>query len=158
MPWKETKVIEESINFIAALKSGNWCFADLCIDFNISRKTGYKYLKNYEYEGIEGLKNKSSKRITLSNASSEKVVRLILDLREEHPSLGSQKLRPNIKASFHRQKRILIETTIGNILRKKGINKHKKKRQRVPQSLFPFSDVVAPNDVWCVDFKLDFTV
>ncbi|EMY67805.1 homeodomain-like domain protein [Leptospira vanthielii serovar Holland str. Waz Holland = ATCC 700522] len=52
MPWKETKVIEERIKFIAAVKSGQWCFADLCRDFNISRKTGYKYLKNYESEGI----------------------------------------------------------------------------------------------------------
>ncbi|TGL17717.1 IS481 family transposase [Leptospira yanagawae] len=158
MPWKETKVIEERIKFIAAVKSGKWCFADLGRDFNISRKTGYKYLKNYESEGIDGLKDKSRKRITQSNETSEKIVRLIVDLREEHPSWGPKKLRPILKARFHRLKHIPSETTIGNILRKKGLIKPKKKRPRVPQSLFPFSDVVAPNDVWCVDFKGHFTV
>jgi len=158
MPWKETKVIEERIKFIAAVKSGEWCFADLCRDFNISRKTGYKYLKGYEEEGIDGLKNKSRKRKTQSNATSEKVIHLILSMREDHPSWGPKKLRPALKAKFHQMKEWPSETTIGNILRKKGLVKQKKKRSKVPQSLFPFSDVQAPNDVWCVDFKGHFTV
>lgn len=78
-------------------------------------------------------------------------------MREDHPSWGPKKLRPLLKAKFHRLKRIPSETTIGKILLKKGLIKTKKKRAKVPQSLFPFSNVYAPNDVWCVDFKGHFT-
>ncbi|EMY69184.1 homeodomain-like domain protein [Leptospira vanthielii serovar Holland str. Waz Holland = ATCC 700522] len=138
MPWKETKVIEERIKFIAAVKSGQWCFADLCRDFNISRKTGYKYLKNYESEGIDGLKDKSRKRITQSNETPEKIVHLIVSLREDHPSWGPKKLRPILKAKFHRMKQIPSETTIGNILRKKGLVKPKKKDQEFHSLYFLF--------------------
>ncbi|EMY67802.1 hypothetical protein LEP1GSC199_0115 [Leptospira vanthielii serovar Holland str. Waz Holland = ATCC 700522] len=104
------------------------------------------------------LKDKSRKRITQSNETPEKIVHLIVSLREDHPSWGPKKLRPILKGTWHRMKQIPSETTIGNILRKKRPSQPKKKRPRVPQSLFPFSNVVAPNDVWCVDFKGHFTV
>ncbi len=158
MPWKETNVIEERMKFIASIKNGEWAFADVCRDFGISRKTGYKYLKNYKTEGIEGLKEKPRARKTQSNATNENTVRLIVEMRELHPSWGPKKLLWSLQAKYHRQKKWPSKTTIGNILKKKGLVKIKRKRQRTPTTLFPFSDVHLPNDVWCVDFKGHFTV
>jgi len=51
MPWKETCVMDEGMQFIAAYLSGEETMAELCRCFGISRKTGYKLLERYEREG-----------------------------------------------------------------------------------------------------------
>ena len=52
MPWKETRPVDERIQFIAAVAEdprGN--FARLCERFGISRAKGYKWLRRYEELG-----------------------------------------------------------------------------------------------------------
>ncbi len=34
-------------------------FTELCVFYEISRKTGYKYVKQFEASGIDGLKERS---------------------------------------------------------------------------------------------------
>jgi len=41
MPWRETSVMEERLRFIARLLEGEG-MSDVCREFGISRKTGYK--------------------------------------------------------------------------------------------------------------------
>jgi hypothetical protein len=41
MPWRESSVIEERLRFVARLLEGE-PMTDLCREFGISRKTGYK--------------------------------------------------------------------------------------------------------------------
>ncbi|HEX5957413.1 MAG TPA: helix-turn-helix domain-containing protein, partial [Hyphomicrobiaceae bacterium] len=41
MPWKECSAVEERLRFIARRLEGE-SMADLCREFGISRKTGYK--------------------------------------------------------------------------------------------------------------------
>jgi hypothetical protein len=41
MPWKEGSVMEERLRFVARLLDGDG-MSDVCRDFGISRKTGYK--------------------------------------------------------------------------------------------------------------------
>ncbi len=60
MPWIETEPMNEKIKFISAyLNNKNETFQELCARFNISCKTGYKYIKRYQKEGIDGLKKRS---------------------------------------------------------------------------------------------------
>jgi transposase-like protein len=47
MPWKETNVLEERMKFISSYLDGEWTMVELCRAFNISRKTGYKWLDRY---------------------------------------------------------------------------------------------------------------
>ena len=42
MPWKASSVMEERLRFVARLVDGE-AMTDVCRDFGISRKTGYKY-------------------------------------------------------------------------------------------------------------------
>ncbi|TGK41206.1 IS481 family transposase [Leptospira andrefontaineae] len=158
MPWKESLVIEERIKFIAAFKREEWIFADLCKEFGISRKTGYKYLERYEKEGIDGLKEKSRAPKVQPLETPKHIVDLIIRMREEHPSWGPRKLLWRLKVKYHRVKSWPSVTTIGNILKRKGLVRQQPRRKKTPQSLFPFSDAITPNDVWCADFKGHFTV
>lgn len=53
MPWNETEPMNEKIKFISAcLDKKEESFQALCNHFQISCKTGYKYLNRYHEEGI----------------------------------------------------------------------------------------------------------
>src|SRR4029078_11292411 len=54
MPWKEVTVVNERVEFVSRLKAGER-MSDLCREFGISRKTGYKFEQRYEEHGPKGL-------------------------------------------------------------------------------------------------------
>ncbi len=41
MPWKESSVMDERVRFVARILEGE-AMSDVCREFGISRKTGYK--------------------------------------------------------------------------------------------------------------------
>jgi leucine-zipper of insertion element IS481 len=53
--------MEEIFRFVSLVNSGRFCVSELCEDFGISRKTGYKYLDRYEQDGVKELQAKSSR-------------------------------------------------------------------------------------------------
>ena len=61
MPWKEVTAVNERMQFVARLKAGER-MSDLCQEFGISRKTGYKFEKRYDEHGPNGLYDFSRRR------------------------------------------------------------------------------------------------
>ena len=55
LPWKETSVESERLQFIERHAAGEETVAELCRRFGISRKTGYKLIGRYEAYGEGGL-------------------------------------------------------------------------------------------------------
>ena len=58
MPWKETCIVDQRLDFIAAVRQdprGN--FTLLCERFGISRQTGYARLARYKQLGAKGLED-----------------------------------------------------------------------------------------------------
>ena len=58
MPWKESSVMDERLRFIARLLEGE-TMTDLCVEFGISYKTGYKIYDRYKESGSEALSYRS---------------------------------------------------------------------------------------------------
>src|SRR5215471_353214 len=58
MPWKECSVTDERMQFVARRLAGE-AMAELCREFGISRKTGYKIFDRYQECGIQGLTDRS---------------------------------------------------------------------------------------------------
>lgn len=58
MPWKESSVMDERLRFVARLLEGE-PMTDVCRDFGISRKTGYKIYERYKQEGPTALCDRS---------------------------------------------------------------------------------------------------
>ena len=54
MPWKECSVMDERLRFVARLLEGE-AMSDVCREFGISRKTGYKIFNRYKEHGLEAL-------------------------------------------------------------------------------------------------------
>jgi len=51
--------MEEIIRLVMLAQSGRFTVTDLCEQFGISRKTGYKYLERYAAMGRKGLQPRS---------------------------------------------------------------------------------------------------
>ncbi len=45
MPWREYSPMDEKIRFIETFQAGVFNFTELCAFFDISRKTGYKWVE-----------------------------------------------------------------------------------------------------------------
>jgi Helix-turn-helix domain len=66
MPWKECSVVEERLRFVARLLDGE-AMTELCLEFGISRNTGYKILDRYKEHGLEALTDRSRRPVRYAN-------------------------------------------------------------------------------------------
>src|SRR5437868_9126618 len=70
MPWKASSVMEERLCFVARLLDGE-AMTDMCREFGISRKTGYKIFDRYREHGLEALTDRSRRPVRYANQPSE---------------------------------------------------------------------------------------
>ncbi len=157
MSWKETNVFEQRNNFITGYYCYGYSMTELCKAFGVSRRTGYKFIRRYEEEGIEGLYDKSSAPRIHPNSTEPQIVRLLLNAKISHPHWGPRKLVRWLSEK-HYGIRFPAVSTAGDILKRHGMVKSKKRRRRHRAQGTPFSDATKPNDVWCADFKGWFKV
>src|SRR5665648_475567 len=94
MPWRETEPMNEKLKFISAyLNKEDRTFQDLCERFQISCKTGYKYLNRYKEEGVDGLKERSRAPHVQANKMPKFVEDSLLELKFNRPTLGAKKIK-----------------------------------------------------------------
>lgn len=92
MPWKETTVMTERMNFIADLESNLFTMTELCERHGISRPTGYKWMERYVAEGVDGLKDRSRAPKSSPHRTEDRVVEALVKARRKHPRWGPRKL------------------------------------------------------------------
>ena len=90
MPWRECHKMDERLRFVARLLEGEK-MAELCREFDISRKTGYKVFRRYKDLGLEGLTDRSRRPFRQANKLPMQIETLIVQLKREHPSGVRQK-------------------------------------------------------------------
>ena len=93
MPLREICAMDERMRFVTAAIEDEAVMSEVCVEFGISRQTGYKWLQRYRAEGLEGLKDRSRAPIRPGRAREEELVAAALGLRERHPTWGPKKLR-----------------------------------------------------------------
>ena len=71
MPWKESSVVSEKSKFLEQFLTEDLPFTELCAQFGISRKTGYKWVGRYDECGRGGLMDQSRRPLVSANAISE---------------------------------------------------------------------------------------
>ena len=152
MPWKETYVMDEKLKFISYYLQNEWSVSDLCREFEISRKTGYKYIHRYEEIGLDGLKEQSKAPYHHPNAVPDKDVETIILLRSTHPTWGPKKLRAWLQ---HNKPRFQSPSasTIGTILKRNGLAVPRRRSRKSPPYSQPFINCNSSNNTWCADFK-----
>jgi transposase-like protein len=76
MPWKASSVMEERLLFVARLLDGE-TMTDVCRDFGISRKTGYKIFDRYKEHGLEALTDRSRRPVRNANQLPQRLESLM---------------------------------------------------------------------------------
>ena len=84
MPWKECSVTDERMQFVARRLAGE-AMAELCREFGISRKTGYKIFDRYQECGMQGLTDRSRRPYRYANQLPFQVENYVLNVKREHP-------------------------------------------------------------------------
>lgn len=154
MPWKECSTVNERMKFVSRLLDGER-MTDLCNEFGISRKTGYKIYSRFNEEGLVGLEDKSHVARSHPNLTPEHIQRAIINLRREHPTWGA----PKIKVVLERKnpKWIVPATsTIHSVLDREQLVKRRMRKTILRAEGTDLSKPKAPNQLWCADFKGQF--
>lgn len=69
MPWQECSKVDERLRFVARLLEGEK-MAELCREFDISRKTGYKIFSRFKDCGLEGAHGSITQAVPASQPSA----------------------------------------------------------------------------------------
>lgn len=154
MPWKESSVVEERLRFVARLLDGE-AMTDVCREFGISRKTGYKIYDRYKEQGLEALTDRSRRPVRYANQLPEQIERLILGAKRDKPHWGARKIRELLIRRLAGDVRVPARSTIHAVLDRHGLVKHPGRRRNRAGGT-ALSQGAAPNDLWCVDFKGEF--
>jgi len=155
MPWRKTCTLDERLQFVGEYLKAQREMAELCRDFGVSRKTGYKWLERYAGDGPQGLHDRSRAPHTHPQAISDEVAQMLLAKRRVHPSWGPRKLL----VLLAREKPRLVlpaASTVGDLLKRYGLSHPRRRIRRVVPFTQPFAACARPNDLWCADFKGQF--
>jgi putative transposase len=152
MPWKATRPMDQKLLFVQTCLRGRMNMSEVCEAFGVSRKTGYKWLARYQTHGALGLEELSRAPNEHPNATDEKVVALITELRGERPRWGPKKLLAHLAPKWP-EFQFPGESTVSEVLRRRGLSSPRQKRRRTALYSQPFRGYDEPNAVWCIDFK-----
>ncbi len=147
MPWKESRIVDQRLQFLSSYQKEEMSVSDLCREFGVSRPTGYRWINRYKEVGPEGLLDLSSRPHGCSHATPERTENAILALRSKYPSWGARKLKARLE-QLDPNVDWPAASTFGNILQRAGLTSPKRKRRRTTPYSEPFSEVTAPNQLW----------
>jgi transposase InsO family protein len=134
---------------LRAIKTAN--FRDLCREYGISTKTGYKWKERFLEYGLSGLSELSRRPKSNPSGLEEAVVCEIIRLKQRHRHWGPRKIR-KVYERLHRESP--SESSFKRVLERAGLVQPRRLRARHQAGrLFSGRKATAPNEVWTVDFK-----
>jgi transposase InsO family protein len=143
MPWQERSVESERAAFVELAQEDGVIIAELCRQFGISRKTGYKWLARAETG--QPLSDRSRRPHTSPTQTPAAVEERVLALRTQHPAWGGRKLHHRLVTQEVAD--VPAPSTITGILRRHG-----HLTPIPPPRDFLRFEHPEPNVVWQMDF------
>src|SRR5881227_3014307 len=128
MPWTASSVMEERLRFVVRLLDGE-AMADVCRDFGISRKTGYKIFGRYKEHGLEAHTDRSRRPVRYANQLPAQIEAAIVDLKRSKPHWGARKIRELLVRRLSGDVRVPAKSTIHAVLDRHGLVKRALKRR-----------------------------
>ncbi len=145
MPWLETNVHEQRLQFVMAARAPGAGLSEVCRQFGVSRTTGYRWLRRYQATQTLASVVAHSRRPQHSPQRTEAaVVARVVALRQTYGWAG-RKLQVLLRA----EGLTLATATIDRIIRREGLvaaaDAHRPALTRFERD--------APNELWQMDFK-----
>ena len=145
MAWGSVNVDDQRVRFVVCAKRGEKTMRALCAEFEISRPTGYEWLRRYTTGGIAGVVEKSRRPRSSPTQTAAEIEERVVEFREQRPDWGARKLR----VLLAREEIDLPVITVHRILLRRGLVR--------PQDQFRAAtkrfERGAPNQLWQMDFK-----
>jgi transposase InsO family protein len=145
MAWRKVEVEAQRLRFVEAAIAAERSFSSLCVEYGISRPTGYLWLKRYRERGAAGMHEASRRPRASPRQSPAELERQIVSLRREHPDWGARKLRVLLSRSGVKAP----SSTVHRVLRRHGLVHRLDSHPPAPGSFCR----EAPNQLWQMDFK-----
>lgn len=152
MPWRESCVMDERVEFIGEWLAGLSSVVDLSARYGVSRKTAHKWIGRYRAEGLSGLRERSSAPLEHGRSTRPELVEMILQQKEARPSWGPLKIIAKLSELWPGEA-WPSPSTAGEILKRAGLVKPRRRRFRAPPTLGGLTLAERPNHVWSVDHK-----
>lgn len=153
MSWKDVTRMSLRLEFCHMASQPEANVAAVCRRYQISRKTGYKWLGRFAAQGSAGVADQHRCPHRSPDRTDPAMEAAVLALRTEHPTWGGRKLR----------RRLLdlgapvapAPSTITAILHRHGLIDPAQSQLRQAQTRF---EAPAPNDLWQLDFTGHFAL
>jgi putative transposase len=134
--------MDERMSFIVDWQREELSTAALCRRYGVSRKTGYKWIERFEAFGLEGLKDRSSAAYRHPNEVVAEIGEAVIGVRAAHPSWGAKKIKAWL--SMKQPKTVWpAQSTIAELLDRRGLVRHRRKRRHVPPQNSPLRPALA---------------
>ena len=155
MSWRGVTVMDQRVRFISEYLNGYFSLAEICRQFEVSRKTGYKWIGRYKAFGAEGLADQSRRPHNCPHQTNDDIIKGIIEVRRKHPTWGPKKLL-KIISDKHPGWELPAISTAADILKREGLILPGKRRLRRKHPGCPKTTTNSPNDIWTADYKGHF--
>ena len=130
--------MEERLRFVARLLDGEG-MSDVCREFGISRKTGYKLFNRYKDHGLDALTDRSRRPVRYANQLPDQMERPIVAAKRNKPHWGARKIRELLVRRLAGDVRLPSKSTVHAVLDRHGLVKHARQRRRCKAEGTPLS-------------------
>ena len=145
--------MDERLRFVARLLEGEK-MAPLCVEFGISRKTGYKIYDRYKACGVLAFNDRSRRPYRQANRLPAPIEATIVRLKREYPNWGAPKIREKLRQQATAPHLPAI-STVPAVLDRHGLVTRRRRRRSTPPAT-ALSRPTEPNALWCADYKGEF--
>jgi transposase InsO family protein len=151
MSWKQVTIMSQRKEFVTLALQEGANITELCNGFEISRKTGYKWIKRFLEEGDAGLQDRSRQPHGSPKKTARAIEADVIQVRKAHPAWGGRKIHSRLQALGRTQ--VPAASTITAILNRHGLIDPE---EAVKHKAWQRFEAGAPNDLWQMDFKGHF--
>jgi len=147
MPWKTCNLMDLRREFVKLALTPGTNRSQLCEQFEISRNTGYRWIRRYHNDGEGALADRSRAPKESPGRTSESMERLVVAVRKRY-GWGGRKTRDLLLNMG--EERVPAASTMTGIFRRHGLLSEAAEKPGSAPGRF---ERPAPNELWQMDFK-----
>jgi len=159
MPFTELSIMSQRLEFCILALTPESNLSDLCRRFNITRRTGYKWMKRFSEGGVYGLEDQSKRPDNFPNQVATYIDEYVVHLRKNDPEWGAKKLHKIIcnhrEEGMYTYPTVPCKATITKILKRNGLVPSNRSKQSKGFERFEYE---YPNELWQMDYKGYFSL
>ena len=145
MAWGSVDIAEQRMRFVVAASRKEKPFQQLCQEFQISRPTGYEWLRRYHSGGYQAVVEKSRRPRNSPQRTGDEIEQRVVELRRRRPDWGARKIQKLLEEESTHLPVITIHRILLRYQLVREQDRHRAAVQRFERS--------APNELWQMDFK-----